>query len=305
MMSRLTTSINRARHRLSSHAVLSAHPVTAASGGPTVVSMLGASQVMMYLCAIKTFAQQISPGRVVVLDDGTLDTGVRRLIEDHVDGVRFVHVDEIEVGPVQRGNCWERLLLIADLARDGYVVQLDSDTLTLGSLPEVARCIKRAEAFTLITEAHWDYRSAAWYAERMRAIPGNHIQPVVERTLDRIPGADTLRYVRGCAAFAGFPQGTVSRPAIYDFSERMRAIVGERWLEWGTEQIASNWTVANTARIGCVPYPRYRNQDAHTLGQDTVFVHFIGTFRFASPVYARLTTKALSGIRPNGSGAPR
>jgi hypothetical protein len=295
--SKLKQAIHRELHRRTSVAVLKQPGIVVSPGGPTVVSMVGAAQHLMYLCAIKSFAAQLPVGRVVVLDDGSLTTRHHELIRQHVGAVEIRSLSQVDIGSAPRADIfWERLLLIAELNRDAYVIQLDSDTLTFGALPEVAACICAGEAFTLITSPRARYVSLTEASAHARELPGDHFQFVAERALEKLPEPDRQRYVRGCAAFAGFPPGTADRAAILEFSKRMEQTLGERWHEWGSEQVTSNWVVANAAKIGAIPFPRYRDYEGQAEMGDSAFLHFIGTHRFRTPGYRSMTRIVLKSL---------
>lgn len=288
-IARLKYIINRALHLRACASILHTPPTRVYETGPTVVSMVGSSQVLMYLCAIKTFAQHIHASGYAVLDDGSLADEDRKVIRRQVEGVKIFHIDEVDTGTAPRGGCWERLLLISELNKQNYVIQLDSDTLTIGAIPEVVACTSNGKAFTLITSATSEFVSLREAASRARALTGDHLQFVAERALDRLPDPDRGRYVRGCAAFAGFPPRTADRSSILKFSETMQSALGARWSEWGTEQVTSNWVIANAYSIGRLPFPRYRNYDPCPVTSETAFLHFIGTTRHADQRYTRLT----------------
>jgi hypothetical protein len=115
----------------------------------------------------------------------------------------------------------------------------------------------------------------------------SHIQLYAEAHFDRLQDHEQLRYVRGCAGFAGFPKGSVSKEFIENISSQMTNIIGDKWQEWGSEQVMSNIVVANMQDSIVLPHPKY--SDCQKMRPpDTVFVHFIGSCRFNRGVYARL-----------------
>jgi hypothetical protein len=118
--------------------------------------------------------------------------------------------------------------------------------------------------------------------------PGNHIQDVAERNLDRLPAAASLKYVRGCSGFAGFAKGRASLDLATHFSSQMFALMGERWREWGSEQIASNYVVANSAGV-VLPQPDYLSFQNDLSTDCSKFLHFIGPYRYEAGAYTRLS----------------
>jgi hypothetical protein len=93
------------------------------------------------------------------------------------------------------------------------------------------------------------------------------------------------RYVRGCSAFAGFAKGGFNRERLEQFSDRMAAALGERWSLWGSEQVASNFMIANAMRPEVLPYPAYASYVPRLDVSRCRFTHFIGSFRFKDGTY--------------------
>jgi hypothetical protein len=188
------------------------------------------------------------------------------------------------------GGTWERLLGIAELVKNHYVIQLDSDTLAISAIEEVAECIRNDTAFALGT---WDRQNFETMgdraAEAKKIVAGQgdcHIQVLAEANLDKLSGYQSLRYVRGCSGFAGFPARSFSRERVEALSQEMYAALGSKWNTWGSEQFASNVIVANSARAIVLPHPKYCA--CNRARAETAFIHFIGGCRFDGGTYARL-----------------
>ncbi len=117
--------------------------------------------------------------------------------------------------------------------------------------------------------------------------PHAHVQQVAESNFDKLEKFDTLRYVKGCAGFAGFPQGSFSREFVEEISAQMEAAIGVKWREWGSEQVMSNIVVSNIAGAVVLPHPKYSS--CEKLDVDSpAFIHFIGYCRFNKGIYAKL-----------------
>ena len=204
------------------------------------------------------------------------------------------------------GGCWERLLAVLDLTADNYVVQLDSDTVTIGGVPEVVEAIAANRSFTLLGDALAEERGVLSLSDFMAAYhPGGsgvelagstHVQSSIEGHLDRYPETARHRYVRGCAGFAGFARGgRPSRASAEVFSRRAEGIVGRhKWRRWGSEQVASNFLIANSEDPVLLPYSRYSNHWNEAPGLDSRFVHFVGTHRYSNSEYRRHTERAIT-----------
>ena len=154
-------------------------------------------------------------------------------------------------------------------------------------MEEVRTAVAEGRSFVLATEDGQDFvpvaQAATW--AKSRAVAGEHVQILSEANLDRLPDSDSARYVRGCAGFSGFAPGSFSRGQLREFSHAMRAILGDKWSAWGTEQFASNYMVSNSPSATVLPHPKYCHPGRERPG--TVFLHFIGFVRFNTDRYAR------------------
>src|SRR3546814_19743688 len=89
-------------------------------------------------------------GRMLIMDVGTLTDRDRSVLRQHLDNPRIISTRDIDTGPCPRGGTWERLLTILDLCADDYVIQLDSDTVTIGPVPHIMQPIAATSRFTLL-----------------------------------------------------------------------------------------------------------------------------------------------------------
>lgn len=258
-----------------------------------VLSQSYHADMNMYLVAAKSFARHLSPRYFVIVDDGLTD-GDRQVLRHHLDDVRFVRSAEVDVGVCPRRGCWERLASIATLCADHYVIQLDSDTVTRTRPDEVIQCVHEQRSFTLGTlqGAHVvPAREASQFAAQF---DGTHVQLVAERALADLPGAERARYVRGCAGFAGFARGALDLDKLQKFSQQMERLVGRaKWQEWGSEQFASNYFIANTPNPLVLPVASYVNWSPQKDAASAKFLHFIGDFRFKGWMYVRESRHAI------------
>lgn len=301
------TLLRKARERLhlrQSRAVLDTPPLIPADDGVILYSMIGTRVLLPYLVAVKSLHQHLRRGRIVILDDGTLTDADKAILARHLGNPEIHHISQVDTGPCPRGCVWERLLLLLDLRKHAYVIQVDSDTVTLGPVPEVAAAIGEGRNFTLKGED-----SARWLAvdDFVKTTPGfdpyaasTHVQWAAEEILAQIhaglpqPG----HYVRGCAGFAGFAPGGLGREVAEDFSREAEAILGhESWKRWGSEQVMSNVIVANEGEPVLLPYERYLNFWNEPLPADVRLAHFIGTYRFHLGAYAEATRRAIAGLK--------
>ncbi|MGO9444360.1 MAG: hypothetical protein ACLPXB_06220 [Thiobacillaceae bacterium] len=249
----------------------------------------------MFLLAVKTLAARVPPGQVHIVNDGSLTVEDQGLLAGHVPGVRIHALEQFRHTGCPVGGTWERLLAIAGFVKEGYVVQLDSDTLTLSDIPEISQCIDSQQGFTIATFDSADFESMetrqARASARLRG-SDDHVQIVAEAHFDSLNDFRRMRYVRGCSGFAGFPPGSFDVDYVKDVSRQMAAAIGDKWNEWGSEQVMSNIVVANLSSARVLPHPKYADC-LHRHPVDTAFVHFIGTCRFRDGIYAKLAQEKI------------
>ena len=67
--------------------------------------------------------------------------------------------------------------------------------------------------------------------------------------------------------------------------------------EWGSEQVASNFVVANSPSASVLPYPRYACFDPDLASPSQVaFLHFVGTWRFHGGIFAAAAKTAIARL---------
>jgi hypothetical protein len=299
MFYQLNDRMRRMRFANACWGILRAAPVALdATSGMVVLSQLQHKDVLLFLLALKSFARRVRPRAVYVLDDGSLSERDRGKLRDHIPGLTLLDRAEFRSSACPIGGTWERLLAISALVRDHYVIQLDSDTLTVGAIDEVRACVERQTAFALGT---WDRQKIETMRERYdtarKLVPQghDHVQVVAEAHFHRLREFESLRYVRGCSGFAGFAKGSFERNFVEAISGQMRSALGDRWAEWGSEQVMSNIVIANIPNAVVLPHPKYA--DCHKMKQGvTEFIHFIGGCRFDGGDYARLGTELIATL---------
>jgi hypothetical protein len=262
--------------------------------------MLCHGEVVMYLLAAKSFCRQIGRNpNVAILDDGSLTKSDYSTLRLHIPQVRIIHISEVAPDHCPKGSCWERLLLISNIVKDSYVVQLDSDTLTANSIAEVAGCIDANRSFTLLGDrSHPEIEPMMSACTRSKNNLSSMVQAVCERSFDQLPESSSLKYVRGNAGFTGFAKGSIDREKIVWFSNLMRRIANEKWDEWGSEQVTSNLLIANSQDARVLEFPKYLSYWAHPDVPYVAasFVHFIGPHRFSNGFYVKTARKAIAAL---------
>jgi hypothetical protein len=272
-------------------------------GGPILISQLCHRDVLMYLVAVKSFVRFLPAYRVCIVNDGSLDEGDRDVLRTHIPGIEIFDAKDFRSERYPKGGCWERLAALIRFCGEGYVMQLDADTVTLNVPQEVCDSVSAKTPFTLGTEQGPKIvaaSEAAVLAEQFRSEGDEHVQTLAELALGEFSDMPGLRYVRGCAAFTGIPEKALELDDIESWAERFEAIMGSRWREWGTEQFMSNFLIANLADTRVLTWPHYAGC-SHAIHPEQVFVHFLGYCRFKGLRYHRLSREMI-GVLGGGKG---
>jgi hypothetical protein len=279
-------------------AIFDTPPVRCDPGSKAVVvSQLYSPDVTMYMLAAKSFARYVRPREFLIVDDGLSDED-RAALNHHLGRVSFVRTKDVSTGVCPRGGCWERLLSLSERNREHYAIQLDSDTLTISPPDEVQRCIEEDRTFTLGTPTGRHLISAAEATAYADIHVYEHVQSWTERVLDKLPGADQLLYVRGCAGFTGFARGELPLDRIEAHARDLSALIGaERFAQWGSEQVTCNLVAANAPNTLVLPVDTYPfwvpGLDVNTLK----LIHFFGTYRYLEGMYLRRSLRVIDELR--------
>lgn len=264
------------------------------SSGLIVLSQSYHKDLLMFLIAAKTFARHVKPARFVVVDDGYTSED-QKVIRSHLRQVDFIPRKSVSSPFCPAGGTWERLLTIADLSEQHYIVQLDSDIVTVADPVEVRECIKVGASFTLPTKQGRDFITSKEAAEGMKDSLSNHVQVVAERALGTIPELSEKFYLRGCSGFAGFAKGAINRNDVEHISSLMSKKLGHKvWSSWGSEQFASNYLIANTALKSLLPFQQYPYWELGASVRHAKLIHFIGGDRFTSSAYRKIAMNAIN-----------
>ncbi|WP_320473157.1 hypothetical protein [Massilia sp. CFBP9012] len=293
---RLRRDYFRARHQKAIRQILSTRPVERGNLPFVLLSMVHARDVQAYLVAVKSFVHFMNPERIVVVCDPSITEQDQAVLRQHVPHIELRPADEFTHPDIPRGGTWERLYAIAGLVRDNYVIQLDADTLTVQPIPEVLESVRNGVGFVLGEIPDTPIRLLPAVRERALAWlkPGAHIQTITESEMVNVGLPPDALYVRGCSGFTGFPPSQTMRDTMTDFSRRMTAKLGDDWKRWGTEQVTSNYLVANAHGTRSLPFPKYGTPDCATT--DTAFYHFIGSMRFINGQYETTSREAIRMI---------
>lgn len=290
------------RHNEAIAAILDTPPLVPQRDGLVLFSMIGTAVVLPYLVAVKSLWQHLGRGRVAILDDGTLTAPDRAVLAAHLGDPQILKIDDVPRGDFPKGGCWERLLTILDHRAGEYWLQLDSDTVTLGPVPELQRAIASNRSFTMMGGADVPMAALELSEFARTYYPDGpmdgHVQSRVESRMAELAPNLGWKYIRGCAGFAGFAAGNAGRDLAGAFLRRMATVIGgDDTAIWGTEQIASNFLVANEPGAVCLPPDRYLNYWGDPWGNDAAFIHFVGAHRYDNGAYLAASQQAIAALR--------
>ena len=291
------------RHNEAIAGILQTAPIRPKNDGLVIFSMIGTAVLLPYLVAVKSLWQQLERGRIAILDDGTLTAQDRAILAQHCGDPQIISMDSIKRGPFPKGGCWERLLTILDNRSGEYWLQLDSDTVTLGPVPELERAIATNRSFTLMggADAPEEPLELSAFAQHYytKGEEDGHIQTRIESRMARLAPGLGWKYLRGCAGFAGFAAGNSGRDLAAAFLSRLTDMFDEDDAAiWGTEQVASNFLIANEGSPVCLPHSRYMNYWAEEWEENCAFVHFVGAHRFDNGAYMAASLDAIERLNP-------
>ncbi|MBV5309187.1 hypothetical protein [Chromatium okenii] len=259
--------------------------------------------LVMCLVALKSFARFIQPDHFVIIDDGLLEID-RQILRQHLTNVRFISAPNVDVGVCPRCGTWERLVTISRLCADHYVIQVDSDTVTVSPPDEVMACLADHRCFTLSTRQGREFIPALEASRFAEQVKSEHVQILAERALATLPDVATKRYIRGCSGFAGFARSAVSVDDLETFSKWIAGVIGmDRWRGWGSEQVTSNFLIANTTNPLALPFERYPYFHPEIPLDEARIIHFIGEHRFHGMDYMRHVRKVIAGIAKKSSAS--
>jgi hypothetical protein len=263
--------------------------------------MVAGYDVKMYLLAMKSLYRRLGRGKIVAIVAEDVSRSSRELIYQHLGPVKFVDIKSIDTGNCQRGGTWERLVYILDHTAQEYYIQMDCDILCVGAIPEVLDCIEQNRAFTL-ADGIPKKPLTDWVDDAIARQSDNVVFEFEKRAPD-YPRAADLHYIRGSSGFAGFAKGVLSREFLEDFHCKSKALLGPRWREWGTEQIGSNFCVANSPGSVGLPKPKYLTWEHSKIPEDISLLHFLGYCRFDRGVYVRWANREIDALLRLAQGA--
>jgi hypothetical protein len=286
-------------------------PLSVRGGSPVFLTQMCHRDLAPYLLAIKSLYRAVGQGRVVIINDGSLTRHDVLTLECHIPDLEIINIATIGTRTCPRGGTWERLVKIIELSREHYIIQADADTLVSGPIPEVVQCWRANESFLLGTNSGREIAPAAssarlaqgWIADARRSARRITVGALAEAALDRLPTTAPPNYVHASSGFAGFAKGGFRLSDLETFSAWMRGQSGAQWDEWGSEQIASNYMLANAPGVKVLPFDRYACFEPHIRPGDRPFLHFIGSYRYNEGLYRKRARSFLTQLDKIAAGA--
>lgn len=297
MLDSIRSRIRRKWFRFATRGIFGTKQVTCnANSNVVILSQLYPPDLTMYLLAAKSFSRFLQPREFVVIDDN-LSKQDKEVLQKHFERIRFVPISDVKSQYCPQGGTWERLLSIAALNSGDYVIQLDADTLTLSSPDEVLQCVANNRSFTLGTSSGKEVISLPQASQFAMRHISDHVQIQAELALGNYPDDIGLCYVRGCSGFAGFAAGYLTRRMVEEFSSNMTKLLGaEKWGEWGSEQVSSNFLVANSPGALILPVNAYPFWAPGVDAGRAKLIHFVGTHRYYAGKYAALARSIIDQL---------
>jgi hypothetical protein len=278
-------------------------PLEIVPGKVTFVSLVCHKDLDRYLLAIKSVYKRVGAGSIAVLDDGTLTDADRNVLNYQLGNPRYFHKDDIDTGPCPSYICWRRIMLILDLCQEGYVVQVDSDIVARAPLEEALAAIEADEAFMIVNKTHPGHitlkEMSKWVKDK--GWQGKTVQMEAERILCNYPQADEKRYLRGTAAFVGWPMNCATKEQLLDFSQFIESEIGPLWREWGSEQTSTNYLIANCPKLKLLEHPKYVNHFSNSTLEGAALVHFFGSHRYVGGRYLKYARSLLRELNSTES----
>ena len=301
MFYRINDRFKRMKYDFQCRKIFKTPPLRIKQAPLKILSMVSHRDLTMYLVAIKSLYNHIREGGIVAINDGSLTKNDIDILSKHLGAPEILHLQEIQTGVCPKGGCWERLLTVIDLTADQYVIQLDSDTLARSEVREVVNSYRANHSFILGTKSGQTISLLSEAPNKIRHVTSDFVQIIAERNFDRMKNSQNFYYVRGSAGFAGFARGVFSRKQVEEFSVEMSELIGiKKWSEWGSEQVTSNYILANSPDVTVLPCLQYTAFYPDVEVDNAVFLHFIGTYRFDRDIYAQESVRIIKEL---GKGA--
>lgn len=291
---------------ISSHKIRATKSIaTKDSGEVIIVTQLHKKAFDMALIALKSFILRTKINALHIINDGSLSEHDISTLKQHFTNFKMVNFEDIEMGNTPRGGTWERLCYISSLCADHYVIQLDSDTITINTPFDILNNVKNNIPFIIGNGPVWDKRVQLEDVAADATLRSNtHVQTLTESKLEVLSTVGLKTYIRGCSAVTGFSKGSRMFDKIQKISQLMERELGKsKWLEWGSEQVCCSIALSLCEDTQILRWPVYQNykfpeyiNKTKIIEQQISLIHFIGSNRFSDRVYENLSKNFIKSI---------
>ena len=297
---RWRTSEHATRHAEAIAAILDTPPIAPRTDGMVLFATIGTADLLQFLVAVKSLHHQLDRGRVVLLDDGTLTGEDRALLAHHCGDPEILGLGDADMAGFPRGRDWEGLLTILDRRKGEYWIRLDSHTVTLGPVPDIAQALASNASFTLAgaAEAASQPRLLGDFARRHYpdGPQSGSIAVQMESRLGLLSKPDR-RYARSGTGIAGFAAGGPGRRFARAFLVQMSAMLGEEALSLpGAEQVTASFQIASEPRSVMLPSDHYCNHAPQSRQPGARFIHFAGPDHYEDGAYTSTSRRVIDRL---------
>jgi len=297
MLYRLRQLAQRRFFKLHARKMRLTPPLARTDSSLVIVSNLRHDDVLMYLVAIKSLYSRLGHGHILIIDDGSLTSDDRDLLDYHLDGPEIRQSSLVDTGSCPDYIAWRGLRSMIEESKSRYVIKMDSDVVVLGDISEIHECSQQNRSFVLNSFDCDDLWTAKQTADHVRSRQSGHVQVEAERALVSLPRGEDLKYTRGCSGFAGFQRDLYDWSNVEKFSEAIAERIGlETWRSWGSEQVTVNFLVANAPNPMILKAPKYTNHRLDIDISGASLIHFLGTHRFRGGRYFTCAKQATDNL---------
>jgi hypothetical protein len=308
MLYRFRKRLNTARFWLGARGIHQTPPTPCdPAAACTIHTMLGQSDLLMYLAAIKSFLRFQPTARVFAHSDGSLSAADESLLRDHVPGLRVVRAAEADerarasLNPFlsewrARDASWRRVIDTELWCETPSRMIMDADILTIRKPQSVLDWIDgKCDGRPLMFGATDEKPSGPIPA----GVGKRHIQTVFRERLAEF-GAELGRpaefYQGGTSGYYGCGREL----SLAEIERHIRAglAAGIPMAEWGGEQclVVYRLSTSNAVRLDVRKYFNFAPEAMDRLNEAAV-IHFYGTFRFHRGVYRRLAAEVVRELK--------
>jgi len=311
MFYRLRKRLNNVRFKFRARGVYRTPPTPCDPvAACTIHTMLGQSDLLMYLVAIKSFLRFLPLARVAAHSDGSLTPDDEALLREHVPGIRVVSTGEAnerakkELNPFltewrARDASWRRVIDTELWCETPRRMIIDSDILTIRRPDAVLEWIAGGGGTRPLMFGATDPLPAGPIPE------GTGKRPIQNVFRERL--AQFAAEAKGPPEFyqggtSGY-YGCTREVSLAEIERLIRAGLasGVPMAEWGGEQCLVVYVLSTSdpIRLDVRKYFNFAPEAMDRLNEVAV-AHFYGTFRFYRGIYTRLAAEVVRDLKRFG-----